>query len=164
MKNIILSVFFALICQTSYATNTTQQTQSTATLTSSCIISSTGFSFGNLKSGQQSSTSGSFYNTCTKGTPYTIKFGWGNNIGTASQCQMTYACPRMSLSDHSDYIPYYILLEDNYHAAGDGYYGNVYTSSGTGSLQTLTLNANTYSNFFPKPGSYKDDVVVQVIY
>lgn len=166
MKRIIIYLIITLFVfnVNSYATNTTSITKSTAQLLSSCTISATNFDFGTLTAGVQNATSGNFNSLCTKGTAYTLKFGWGGNIGTAAQCNSPNPCPRMARSDSTDYIPYYILLLDNYHAAGDGYYGNTYSATGTGSVQTLTLNAKQWGNFYPKPGNYSDTVIVSINY
>lgn len=166
MRKKIIIALLTMLVQMQYTNADTIKgtVQSTAQLSSSCTIAATGFSFGNLNSGVQNVTSGDFNTQCTKGTAYTIKFGWGSNIGTAAQCNQPNPCPRMARTDNSDYIPYYIMMPDNYYAAGDGTYGHTYSATGTGSLQTLTLNAKTVSNYYAKPGNYIDNLSVSIIY
>lgn len=164
IKTIKILLFSALLLSIqSYAGNVIQTTKATAQLTSSCTISATGFFFGNLSAGVQNTTSGDFNTTCSRGIAYTIVFGWGNNKGSAAQCGLSDVCPRMARTDNSDYIPYYIFL-DSTHVVGDGTIGSTYSSTGTGSLQKLTLNAKTMNNFYATPGNYIDNVLVSINY
>lgn len=171
MKRIIFSFIFSLIgliSQSALAGTTTGIFKPNVSLSSSCTISSTDASFGNLTGAPTTYwTTGTVQTLCSKNVNYSIQLGMGNSPDVNNYRQMTGAVS-------GDKIKYAICkTQSNVNGTWGGtsagcsspWRGSLYpmNSTGTGSLQTFPFYPLTQTNFYT-PDNYSDTIIATVVY
>lgn len=163
MKKLISKMWLILgvmsITAYSYAGSATGNFQATASLSSTCTISTwTDVLFGTLTPGSTSYYSNEAFNTtCTKGTAYTVTTGYGN-AGTSN---------RYMLGTTKGDKLYYNLYTDTSYANiyGDGNNGTTKLSGiGTGNAQTTIIQVKMAPNQYVTPDNYSDNITLTVNY
>ncbi|WP_416758082.1 spore coat U domain-containing protein [Roseateles sp. So40a] len=97
--------------------------------------------------------------TCTKTTPYSIALSAGANAGNAS------AFSSRAMKSGNNSLPYQLYLDSGRTQVwGDGNSSGVYTGTGTGSQQQLTVYGRLPSLNGIVPGNYADTVTLTITY
>ena len=175
MKKIITTIIFGLLSSYGLASSTTTTEKSTATLASSCIISSNDMTFGSIipqLSGNIFST-GSVNTLCTKGTAWTVGFG----VSTSGHANISATwniggwTRQIKNTGSANYLQYNIFQDSNHtkvfgNASTFGNMGLGYnvmaTGTGTGANQLISVYAAMGANQFVVPGNYSDTIPVTV--
>lgn len=161
LTNILLALGIVTITplSDSYAASTTANFQTTASLSSTCTISTwTDVIFGTLTPGSTSYTANEAFNTtCTKGTPYTVTTGYGN-AGNSNRYMVG--------STKGDKLYYNLYTDTSYtNIYGDGTSGTTKLSgTGTGNAQTTIIQVKMAPNQYVTPDSYNDSITLTVNY
>ena len=97
--------------------------------------------------------------TCTKTTPYSVALSAGTNAGNAS------AFGSRTMKSGNNNLPYQLYLDSGRTQVwGDGNNSGVYSGTGTGSQQVLTVYGRLPSLAGIVPGNYSDTVTVTITY
>lgn len=97
--------------------------------------------------------------TCTKTTPYSVALSAGANAGNAS------AFGSRVMKSGNNNLPYQLYLDaGRTQVWGDGNSSGVYTGTGTGSQQQLTVYGRLPSLNGIVPGNYSDTVTLTITY
>ena len=97
--------------------------------------------------------------TCTKTTPYSVALSAGANAGNAS------AFGSRVMKSGNNSLPYQLYLDSGRTQVwGDGNSSGVYTGTGTGSQQQLTVYGRLPSLAGIVPGNYADTVTLTITY
>lgn len=156
----LLALALVALSSQAFATSITSSLQSTATISSSCLVSATDISFGSYSPRTGSSTSGTITSTCSNAVPYTISMSSGGS-GNVSAKAMT--------GTKGDTLLYSITNQAN-QELGDGTGGTVVISlTGTGVAQTTTMQAQIVVlpggvAQFVTPDNYSDTLTLTVAY
>lgn len=138
-----------------------------ATVGSSCLITTSPVAFGayNPGSATTADTSGSLTVTCASGTTYSVGLDAGGSASTAGNVGT-----RRMTAGASKFLPYQLYLDSGYMTIwGDGANGSSVnpvsgTFTGTGAAQVLTVYGRVGTGHFVPAGSYIDTVVATVTY
>lgn len=162
IKSKLFLMAFTVIASQAFAGTTSTNFQSTATLSSSCVVSATTLAFGVItpaSTGVNKSTS-NINVLCTKDTSYTLALSTGN--GTYAQRHM------VGTNGNTNKLNYNIYVDSSYPFSdiwGDGTNNtaNVWEiSSGT------TFNHVVYGvlplNQYLQPDNYSDNLTVSLTY
>jgi spore coat protein U-like protein len=169
---------FSLNVSSAYAGTNTASTKATASISSSCLVSATNMSFGNIspsQSGSQSATA-SVTTQCTKGTTYTIGLNEGSSGYIQNNSTWSYLgyIRTMTTSGGSQLL--YNIFKDSAHtqlfggptawgqSAAQGGQGTavMVTKTGTGLPDVTNMYGIMSSNQFVTPGTYSDTIPVVV--
>ena len=163
-----LSVIASTLVFYHASTSVAQSVTSTATLAvsasiaSSCTISTTGLSFGTYASGAATTGSATITATCTNGTGYTILFNEASD-GTTAGTYRIYSGGTTSASSS-------LFLEASFGATSGFSLPitnslNAISGTGNGSAQTLTLYGNIASGQTTKvTGSFSRNLTLNLVY
>lgn len=139
---------------TAYAFTATADLTVGATITATCIASTTAVDFGSVASGSGATATGAVGVNCTSGTNYTVALGAGANDDTVTR----------RITDGTNFLSY--TLSDNATAAlwGDAStFGATVSGTGTGAAQSYVVDAALTGAAVPA-GAYSDTVLVTVTY
>jgi len=161
------SIFGALLCVSlavwslpAFAlTNVTSTFQVTATVTGTCILSTTALAFGTYSpSGSALTGSTTVAPTCTNSTPWTLSFNAGSTTGGAiSQRLMANGTSTLKYNLYTTAADTTIL--------GDGTSSSsTLTGTGTGSAQTTTIYGAIPAGQYVTAGSYSDTITATISY
>lgn len=163
-----LSVIASTLVFYHAATSVAQSVTSTATLAvsatiaSSCSISTTGLSFGAYASGAATTGTATITATCTNGTGYTILFNEASD-GTTAGTYRIYSGGTTSTTSS-------LFLEASFGATSGFTLPitnslNAITGNGNGSAQTITLYGNIASGQTTKvSGSFSRNLTLNLVY
>jgi spore coat protein U-like protein len=131
------------------------------TLGGTCTITASPVNFGtvaNLASAQ--AASGSLSVTCSNTMPYSIALNAGSTTGN------TIAARKMSLGGSGPGVVSYQLYQDGGFTTlwGDGTTGATYPGTGTGTLQSIPVQARVPVQATPASGTYRDTVTATITY
>lgn len=159
ISNILLALGVLAVAAPSYAGSATGNFQATATLSSTCTISTwTDVLFGTLTPGSTAYyASEAFNTTCTKGTAYTVTTGYGN-AGTSNRYMLG--------TTKGDKLYYNLYTDTSYtHIYGDGNNGTTKINGiGTGNAQTTIIQVQMAPNQYVTPDNYNDSITLTVNY
>lgn len=171
MRNRIFAIILTslgLISQSALAGTTTGNFKPTATLSSSCTISTTDASFGDVTGAPTAFwTTGTVQTLCSKNVSYSIQLGMGNDADVNNYRQMTGSISGEKIK--------YAICKTKSNATGtwggssagcnSPWRGSAYpmNTTGTGSLQTFTFYPLTQTNYYT-PDNYSDTITATVIY
>ncbi|UXH79559.1 Csu type fimbrial protein [Roseateles amylovorans] len=97
--------------------------------------------------------------TCTRTTPYSVALSAGANAGNAS------AFGNRAMKSGANSLPYQLYLDaGRTQVWGDGNSSGVFTGTGTGSQQMLTVYGRLPSLNGIPPGNYSDTVTLTITY
>ena len=144
------------------AATVTSDLSVTATVSSTCVVSTSPVAFGtyNPSSASDSVSTGTVTITCTNGTTYTVSLDAGANESSAGNVGT-----RRMKANTSDYLPYQ-LYKDEAHTAvwGDAGADILGSQTGNGSAQAISVYGVVLKNQYVSAGSYVDTVVVTITY
>ena len=151
---------------TSYAASPTTGSgtfQVGATILVACNITGSTLTFGGsidpLQTPGPVDASTALNLTCTKTTPYSVSLSAGANAGNAS------AFGSRVMKSGNNNLPYQLYLDaGRTQVWGDGNSSGVYTGTGTGSQQQLTVYGRLPSLNGIVPGNYADTVTLTITY
>ncbi|MBO9688762.1 MAG: spore coat protein U domain-containing protein [Mitsuaria chitosanitabida] len=134
-----------------------------ATILVACNVTGSTLTFGGaidpLQTPGPVDASTSLNVTCTKTTPYSVALSAGTNAGNAS------AFGSRTMKSGNNNLPYQLYLDSGRTQVwGDGNGAGVYTGTGTGSQQVLTVYGRLPSLAGIVPGNYSDTVTVTITY
>jgi spore coat protein U-like protein len=140
------------------AATTTATFTVSAVVPAACALSADSMSFGTY-SGSALSTTSTITATCTSSTPYSIALDAGLNAGTPGDTSTR------RLGFGGSYIAY-DLFQD---AAHSDHWGNtvgtdVYTGTGSGSSQAISVYGSLAAGTVPAPGTYSDTITATLTY
>lgn len=138
-------------------TTATTSFQVTATVLKLCSVSATNLAFGDYTPTAVSDQTSALTVLCTTNTPYTIAL----NLGTATSPTL-----RAMTSAGTTTTLNYLLYRDASRTAiwGETTGTDTYSSSGTGTNQTVTVYGRVPAAQRPQPGAYTDTVTVTLTY
>jgi spore coat protein U-like protein len=150
------------ISSAAYANSTNSNFNSTASIASNCVVSSTDINFGSISpqaSGQATATA-TVQAKCTNTTAYTINIGPGAS-GSFSQRTLT-----GTKSGNTDSLNYQIYEESTHvNILGDGSSNTVPLAGvGSGAFQNFTVYGLLYLNQYITPDVYRDALSVTINY
>ena len=150
-----------------FAGSTTSPVQSTAKLTSTCVLSATSINFGDITQTGATSTNkwatGNIQVLCTKNSSYSINLNGGTKPGTWRY---------MTGNSSAATVAYTVCQSQSFNGSFPGgpgcvtpwwqRYGQV-NGTGTGALQTYNAYGVTPTGFY-NPDSYVDTITATVSY
>ncbi|QYD67171.1 spore coat protein U domain-containing protein [Paraburkholderia edwinii] len=140
------------------AATTTGTFTVSAVVPAACSLSADSMSFGTY-SGSALSTTSTITATCTASTPYSIALDAGLNASTAGDTSAR------RLGFGGSFIAY-DLFQDAAHA---NHWGNttgtdVYSGTGSGSSQAISVYGSLAAGAVPAPGTYSDTITATLTY
>jgi len=126
-------------------------------------VSGSTLSFGNAIDPLQSSgpidASANVSVTCTRTTPYAVALSAGANAGSPN------AFGARAMKSGNNTLAYQLYLDAAHSQVwGNGTNSSVYTGTGSGSVQSLTVHGRLPSVANAVPGDYSDTVTVTITY
>lgn len=158
-------VLCALAATAVLAATTTGNLLVSATVLSTCVVTTTPVAFGNYSatSGSPTTTTGGVLVTCTPGTTYSIALDAGANASTAGN-----VTTRRLAGPSANYLSYDLFTSNAYTTTwGDGANGSVLNptaGTGTGLPITTTAYGRIPAGQYATAGAYTDTVVATVTY
>ncbi len=151
----------ALLSSSAFADTTSANFQSSATLTNSCVVSTTNIDFGVLTATPNQSQS-TITSRCTRGTIYNF------NISAGNSADYTARSLKASTQGNNDVVLYNLYTDNSYASDKvwkDTGWGMGSLVTGTGSEQTFTVYAKVGTNqHLVKPDSYSDTLTLTLYY
>jgi spore coat protein U-like protein len=140
------------------AGNATANLSIGASVTATCIVSTTALSFGSYTGATAINTTGTILVTCTNSTTYNV----GLNAGSASGATVT----TRKMQNGAALLNYNLCSDSSSCATNWGNTSGTDTvpGSGNGTQQTLTVYGVIPALQYPTPGAYSDTVVATVYY
>lgn len=163
LTSLLLAMGLASAAVQAAPTTSSGTLQVGATIVVACNVTGSTLSFGGaidplLTSGPVDAST-NLAVTCTNTTPYTVALSAGANAGNAS----AFGSRAMKSGTHS--LAYQLYLDSGRTQVwGDGNSSGVYTGTGTGSVQNLTLYGRLPSLAGAVPGNYSDTVTLTITY
>ena len=148
-----------LACAVAGASTATSTMAVSATVVSSCTVSTTPMSFGNYNNTLLTSTA-TVTATCSNTTPYNV----GLNAGTASGATVTTRA--MFVSGTPSVVLNYGLYSNSGHTTNWGMTvgTDTVTGTGNGSAQAITVYGQIPAGQLVAPGSYTDTITATITY
>lgn len=160
-KHTLIAIVIAALSGSAMAGSSTINFQATATLNSSCTVSSSNVSFGVIDA-THSDAQGAITSHCTRGTTYNLNISAGNSGNFAARSM------KGGTAGNNDVVLYNIYTDTSYQAAKvwkDTGWGMGALSSGTGSDQTFNIYGQVANNqYLVRPDNYSDTLTVTLSY
>jgi len=159
------TLLFVSIAPTAFSGTVNNNLTVTATVISSCSISSSPVAFGNYDGIVTNATTaltgnGSLTVTCTTGSPANIQLGQGANPATGS----TAAVPLRRLANGTNYLSYSLFQNSALTTVWGNTTGTGAVYTGTGTSSTVTVYGSVASGQNEPVGSYSDTVVASITF
>lgn len=157
----MLALALAAISTQSFAGTTTGNFQSTATLSSSCLVSATNVNFGTITPAATGTTAatGTITSTYSKDVSYTLKMSSG--FSSDVMARTMWGTP--GNTDKLSYNLYTEVAATNIWGDGSGSSVKV-NLTGTGTSQSSTVFGQLPLNQYLKPDTYTDNLSVTLAY
>ena len=159
----LLALALAAISSQAFAGTTSANFQSTATLSSSCVVSATNVNFGTITPAATGTTTatGTITSTCSNNVAYSLSISAGSSAAITARTMVG------GTAGNTDKLAYNLYTESALtNVWGDGTTGNgaKVSLTGTGIAQTSTVFGSLALNQYLKPDTYTDNLTVTLAY
>ncbi|WP_416760803.1 spore coat U domain-containing protein [Roseateles sp. So40a] len=160
--HLLLLTLLAVPVASAWAGTATNSLTSQTTVTTACNVSGNTLAFGsaiNPISGAAVTGSSTLTIECTATTPYTVALSAGVNAGGITNFL------NRKMANGAYTLAYQLYVDNGYTQVwGNGTGSSVYSGTGSGGLQNVTIYGRIPSLTGTVPGTYTDTVTVTVTY